>query len=115
MKAVYHIDDASAGRFALHIAKDQLERNPNMAIAMVAYAGGVDFLLKGATDRHDNSYEPDIRRLLSSGVRFKVCTTTLKFRDIPIEQVLDGIEFVPSGTYEVIRLQAEEGYVYLKP
>ncbi|WP_461516819.1 DsrE family protein [Porticoccus sp.] len=115
VKVVYHIDDASTGRFALHIAEDHIKANPNMQIAMVAYAGGVDFLLKGATDKRGNAYEPDVKALLASGVHFKVCKTTLKFRDIPMDQVLDGMELVPSGTYEVIRLQGEEGYVYLKP
>lgn len=115
IKAVYHIDDVSAGRFALHIAADQMQANPNLQIAMVAYAGGVNFLLKNATDKHGNAYEPAVRALLVNGVQFKVCSTTLKLRDIPKEQVLDGMELVPSGTYEVIRLQGEEGYVYLKP
>jgi intracellular sulfur oxidation DsrE/DsrF family protein len=115
MKVVYHMDDASSGRFALHIAKDQLQTNPNIKIAMVTYASGVDFLLKGAHDRKGNAFAPEVAELLQMGVQFKVCLATLRFREIPKEQVLDGLEFVPAGTYEVIRLQAEEGYVYLKP
>lgn len=115
IRVVYHMDDASVGRFALHIAKDQLQTNPKMKIAMVAYADGVDFLLKGATDRNDKPYAPEVQELLKMGVQFKVCSATLRFRDIPEDQVLDGLEFVPAGTYEVIRLQAEEDYVYLKP
>lgn len=115
IKVVYHMDDARVGRFALHIAQDQLDTNPNMKIAMVAYADGVDFLLRGASDRNDKPYAPDVQALLKRGVQFKVCSATLRFRDIPKDQVLDGMEFVPAGTYEVIRLQAEDGYVYLKP
>jgi intracellular sulfur oxidation DsrE/DsrF family protein len=115
IRVVYHIDDARVGRFALHIAKDQLQTNPKMKIAMVAYADGVDFLLKGATDWDDKPYAPEVQELLQMGVQFKVCSATLRFRDIPKARVLDGLEFVPAGTYEVIRLQAEDGYVYLKP
>jgi len=114
-KVVYHMDDARAGRFALHIAKDQLQTNPKLKIAIVAYGAGVDFLLKGATDRDDEYYAPAVQELLGQGVQFKVCAATLRFRDIPKSQVLEGMKFVPAGTYEVIRLQAEEGYVYLKP
>lgn len=115
IKVVYHLDDARNGRFALHIAKDQLQTNPDIRIAVVAYGDGVDFLLEGATDRDGKPYAPAVKELLAQGVQFKVCSATLGFRDIPKDRVLEGMQFVPAGTYEVIRLQAEEGYVYLKP
>lgn len=115
MRVVYHMDDARSGRFALHIAEDQLKTNANMKIAVVAYGGGVDFLLKGARDKDDVPYEPAIQELISRGVQFRACSATLGFRDIPKDRVVEGIDFVPAGTYEVIRLQAEEDYAYLKP
>ncbi len=115
MRVVYHMDDSRNGRFALHIAEDQLATNPDMKIVVVAYAGGVDFLLKDATDRKGVPYAPAVASLIEKGVQFRACSATLGFRDIGKSEVLDGIEFVPAGTYEVIRLQAEEGYVYLKP
>ena len=114
-KVVYHLDDTRNGRFALHLARDHLEINPDTKISIVAYAAGVDFLLKGAVDKHDRAYEDDIRALMDKGVRFKICSATLGFREISEDRVLDNIQQVPSGTYEIIRLQAEEGYVYLKP
>ena len=115
IRVVYHMDDARSGRFALHIAEDQLKTNADMKIAVVAYAGGVDFLLKGARDKDGVPYEPAIQDLISKGVQFRACSATLGFRDIPKDKVVEGIDFVPAGTYEVIRLQAEEGYAYLKP
>ena len=115
IKVVYHLDDARNGRFALEVAKHQLETHPDIEIAMVAYGAGVDFLLKGATDKKGNAYAPAVKALQAKGVLFKVCSVTLGFRDIPKDQVLEGMQLVPGGTFEVIRLQAEEGYVYLKP
>ena len=115
IRVVYHMDDARSGRFALHIAEDQLKTNADMKIAVVAYAGGVDFLLKGARDKDGVPYEPAIQDLISKGVQFRACSATLGFRDIPKDKVVEGVDFVPAGTYEVIRLQAEEGYAYLKP
>ncbi len=115
MKVVYHMDDARSARFALHIAEDQLKTNPDLKIAVVAYGAGVDFLLKGARDKEGVAYAPAVQDLLGKGVRFRACSATLGFRDIAEDNVLEGIDFVPAGTYEVIRLQAEEGYVYLKP
>ena len=115
IKAVYHIDDARNGRFALHIAKDQLQTNPGIRIAIVAYGRGIDFLLQGASDMEDEPYGPDVADLLRLGVEFKVCSATLRSRHLSEDQVLEGMQFVPAGTYEVIRLQAEDGYVYIKP
>ncbi len=115
MRVVYHMDDSRNGRFALHIAEDQLATNPDMQIVIVAYGDGVDFLLEGAEDRKGVPYAPAIRDLIGKGVRFRACSATLGFREIDQDEVLEGIDFVPAGTYEVIRLQAEEGYVYLKP
>ena len=112
---VYHIDDARNGRFALHLAEDHLSINPDIQIAVVAYAAGIDFLLKGAQDRKGQLYEPEVQSLIKSGVQFRVCSTTLGFRNIADEEVLNGIKLVPSGTYEIIRWQSEEGFVYLKP
>jgi len=112
---VYHIDDARNGRFALHLAEDHLSINPDMKIAVVAYAAGIDFLLKGAKDKKGRLYEPEVQSLMKSGVQFRVCSTTLGFRNIADEEVLNGIKLVPSGTYEIIRWQSEEGFVYLKP
>ena len=108
---VYHIDDTRNGRFALHLAEDHLSINPDMQIAIVTYAGGVDFLLKGAK----RLYETDVQALIGKGVNFHVCSATLGFREIAPDQVLDGIKLVPSGTYEIIRWQNEEGFAYLKP
>lgn len=110
-KVVYHLDDTRNGRFALVLAKDHLEINPNTKVSIVAYAAGVDFLLKGATDKKDKAYMDDVQALMDKGVQFKVCAATLGFREIPEDRVLENIQLVPSGTYEIIRLQAEEGYV----
>jgi intracellular sulfur oxidation DsrE/DsrF family protein len=112
---VYHLDDAKNGRFSLHLAEDHLSIDPDLRIAVVAYAAGVDFLLKGATDSQGRPYEPEVKSLIDKGVQFRVCAATLNFRDIPQDKVLDGVELVPSGTYEIIRWQREEGFVYLKP
>jgi hypothetical protein len=115
VKVVYHLDDARNGRFALHLAADHLEINPAANITIVAYANGVDFLLEDAKDRKDQLYAPAVQTLMGKGVQFRVCSATLGFRDIDKSRVLKGISLVPSGTYEIVRLQSEEGYVYLKP
>jgi intracellular sulfur oxidation DsrE/DsrF family protein len=114
-KVVYHLDDAANGRWALMLASGHLELNPDAHIVFVAYGPGVDFLLDEAEDRRGNAYEPTVIDLAEMGVDFRVCKTTLEARDIDEDRLLDVVTTVPSGTREIVRLQTEEGFAYLKP
>jgi len=49
------------------------------------------------------------------GVEFRVCNFTLTSRNIDRKLVHPEAKVVPSGVAEVARLQAREGFVYLKP
>ena len=53
--------------------------------------------------------------LSSKGVQFRVCNNTLTSRNIDPNKVSMEAKIVPSGVAEVARLQAKEGFVYLKP
>jgi hypothetical protein len=53
--------------------------------------------------------------LKEKGVDFRVCQNTLKGRKLEDSAVLMDATVVPSGVAEIGRLQAKEGYVYLKP
>ena len=53
--------------------------------------------------------------LAARGVEFRVCNNTLTSRNIDPGKLLMETKIVPSGVAEVARLQAKEGYVYLKP
>jgi intracellular sulfur oxidation DsrE/DsrF family protein len=53
--------------------------------------------------------------LAGKGVEFRVCNNTLVVRNIDPGKLLMETKLVPSGVAEVARLQAKEGFVYLKP
>lgn len=53
--------------------------------------------------------------LTNQGVRFSICEATLKAREIDPGRVIEGVARIPSGAYEIVRLQTEEEYAYLKP
>ena len=53
--------------------------------------------------------------LVKMGVQFRVCKVTLQRRNIDPKRVIEEATLVPSGVAEVARLQAKEGFVYLKP
>ena len=56
-----------------------------------------------------------IADLASKGVEFRVCNNTLVSRKIDASKVAMEAKVVPSGVAEVAKLQAREGFVYLRP
>ena len=115
-RVVYHfstgVDQASAG---LEFVRNHLEANPKAVIVVVAHAAGVDFLVKGAKSARGNPFRQAVEDLQLQGVTFRVCEITLRERNLQRSQFLEGLEFVPSGVAEIARLQAREGYAYVKP
>ena len=78
-------------------------------------AAGINFLLDGATDRNGNLYEPLVQELTARGIEFRLCNFTLQSRNIDPSKVIAEAKIVPSGVAEVSRLQAKDGFAYLRP
>ena len=114
IKVVYHVNDASVARAALRNIENHLNASPDTKIVVVAHGKGIDFLLNDAKDAK-GAYEPQVAGLTERGVEFRVCRNTLKGRKLDDSAVIMEAKVVPSGVAEIARLQAREGYVYLKP
>jgi intracellular sulfur oxidation DsrE/DsrF family protein len=113
-KVVYHINDASVARMAMNNANNHITANPNAKIVVVTHGKGIDFLLNDAKD-DKGAFEPQVAALKDKGVDFRVCRNTLKSRNLSDDAVIMEAKVVPSGVAEIGKLQAQEGYVYLKP
>lgn len=114
-KVVYHINDSTNAMAGMRNIRNHLNASPKAKIVVVTHGGGIDFLLEGAEDKNGNPYEVIVQELAGKGVQFRVCNNTLVSRKIGKDRVLPEATVVPSGVAEVARLQAQEGYVYLKP
>jgi len=116
VKVVYHFADgrAQAARGLANIA-NHLRAEPGVKIVAVALADGISFLLNGAVDGSGRPFERKVAALAEHGVEFRVCNNTLQAHDVPAERLLPQTTLVPSGVAEIARLQAREGYVYLRP
>ena len=114
-KVVYHVNDASNATAALKNIRNHLDASPRASIVLVAHGAGIDFLLDGAIDKEGTPYDVAVRALVKRGVGFRVCNNTLQGRQIDPGRVLPEAFIVPSGVAELSRLQAQEGYVYIKP
>jgi intracellular sulfur oxidation DsrE/DsrF family protein len=114
-KVVYHISHSDNASAALNNIRNHLAAAPKAKIVVVAHGPGIDFLLEGAKNQTGNPYDVPVQELADRGVEFRVCKNTLDGRKIDKSKLLPEARIVPSGVAEVARLQAEEGYVYLKP
>ena len=97
------------------IHKNHLDASPKDKIVVVTHGPGVDFLLNNAKDSKGREFSGQVSALAGRGVEFKVCNNTLQTRKIDESRLLMETSIVPSGVAEVARLQAKEGFVYLKP
>ena len=116
VKVVYHMnEDVQRVPQSLNNIRNHLNADPKAKIVVVAHAGGVNFLKRGAADPNGNAFEPAIQELSLRGVEFRLCEYTLTQRKIDKKDIIDEVKYVPSGVAEVARLQSQEGYAYLKP
>jgi intracellular sulfur oxidation DsrE/DsrF family protein len=116
VKVVYHINtgiDTAAA--ALNSINNHLNAAPNTRIVVVTHGPGIDFLLSDAKDGKGRVFSGTVSDLASRGVDFRVCNNTLTDRKIDPGRLLMEASVVPSGVAEVARLQAQEGYAYIKP
>lgn len=114
-RVVYHVNDSTNATAALRNIKNHINASPDARIVVVTHSAGIDFLLKDAQDAKGNAFEPAIADLKARGVDFRVCNNTLKARNIDASTVVAEATVVPSGVAEIGKLQAREGFVYLKP
>ncbi|GAB6049978.1 hypothetical protein JCM16106_08220 [Hydrogenophilus islandicus] len=117
VKAVYHftngVEEAARG---LNNIRNHLDADPTAKIVVVANGKeGVQFLLEDAVDHNGKPFAERISALASRGVEFRVCNNTLTAFKIPKEKLAMEAKIVPSGVAEVGRLQAKEGYAYIRP
>lgn len=116
IKVVYHLTEGidQAAR-AMGNIRNHLRAAPDTRIVVVTNGDGIRFLLKGARERNGRPFDAAVEALAAQGVEFRVCKNTLTAHDVPLDQLLPQATLVTSGVVEAARLQAREGYAYLRP
>ena len=116
IKVVYHVNTGVETSAAiLGNVRNHLNADPSAKIVVVTHGPGIDFLLDGAKDSKGREFSGVVSDLAGKGVQFRVCNNTLTSRNIDANKVSMEAKIVPSGVSEIARLQAKEGFVYLKP
>lgn len=113
--AAYHISDHTRAIKMMRNLAAHRDADASAELVVVAFGGGVDFLLEGAVDEHGNSYDALVDTHVAAGVKFRVCNNTLVARKIERSRLLPDVVVVTSGVAELTRLQCDEGAAYIKP
>lgn len=113
-RVLFKLNKAEDAPTILRFVTNYLAVEPTARVAVVGYAGGIDFMLKGATDANGKPYEEQLATLAARGVAFKVCNNTLKARSLTVDSVSPSAAVVPGAVNEIIRLQTREHYAYFE-
>lgn len=115
VKVVYHVNNSDGATGVLNNIRNHINASPTAKIVVVTHGPGIDFLVDGAKNANGNPYDIPVQELSGRGVEFRVCKNTIDARKLDKSKLLPETQIVQSGVAEVARLQAEEGFVYLKP
>lgn len=116
VKVVYHMSEGIPQAMrGLNNIRNHLAADPTAKIVVVTHGLGIDFLIDGAVNQADQPFAGAVADLAAKGVQFFVCNNTLVGRQLDASKLVMEAKIVPSGVAEVARLQAKEGFVYLRP
>lgn len=112
LKVVVHINFAESGAqgAGLRSLGSVLKADPQAQIEVVCHAAGIGLVEKTRSD-----HAAALTELIGKGVRVVACENTMRQKSIRKEDLLPGVETVPSGAMEVIRKQQKDGFAYFKP
>lgn len=116
IKVVYHLADGTEqATRALANIRNHLRGDPDVQIVVIAIGDGIRLLLKDEVDASGRRFDQQVSALASRGIEFRICENTLAAHAVPLSRVISEAKAVPAGVVELARLQAREGYVYIRP
>jgi len=111
---VFHLDsDTSMNRMLAQVARHHAF-NPDIETRVILIGNGVKPALEGAKDANGGQYSAQMEQLMASGTRIFACEATLNYYNLTEDDLAFGVETVPSGVAALGRLQAREGWGYIK-
>jgi len=113
-KVVFHLDMDEEARLVMAVNNigNLLKEIPSTeaAICLVANGSAVRLFQRDHPDDHSVRME----ELSGKGVRFLMCSNSLKNLNLDPSEMLNGCEVIKAGIVELISLQTD-GYAYIKP
>ena len=115
IKTVYHLSDDKQATLAMNNIHNHLAADPGAKIVLVALSTGVRAFAFGAQDAGGRPYSEWVDQFVARGVEFRICHNSMNALRLTKSDLIEKVQVVPSGVAEIARLQAREGYVYIRP
>src|SRR3954451_13887733 len=115
IKTVYHLQDERLATLAMNNVANHVSAQPGVKIVVVAVSTGVRDFTFGAQDAGGRPYAEWVDQLKAKGVEFRICQNSMNALKLTQKDLIENVSTVPSGVAEIARLQAREGYVYIRP
>jgi len=101
--------DSSDQKSVIRWLNEVSKAEPNAQMEVVMYGQGLDLVTKGKSAVAD-----EVERLAQNrNIAFKVCRVAMKAHHLELNDLLQGVQTVPDGIYEVISKQ-QQGWGYIK-
>ena len=111
---VFHLDsDTSMNRMLAQVARHH-SFNTDIETRVILIGNGVKPALEGAKDVNGGQYSAQMEQLMALGIRIFACEATLNYYNLTEDNLAFGVETIPSGVAALGRLQAREGWGYIK-
>lgn len=101
--------DSNDQRAAIRWLSEVSKAEPTAQMEVVMYGQGLDLVTKGKSAAADDV----IRLAQNKNIAFKVCEVAMKAHKLTTNDLLQGVQTVPDGIYEVISKQ-RQGWGYIK-
>jgi uncharacterized protein len=101
--------DSNDQRAAIRWLNEVSKAEPTAQMEVVMYGQGLDLVTKGKSAAADDV----IRLAQNKNILFKVCKVAMKAHNLTENDLLQGVQTVPDGIYEVISKQ-RQGWGYIK-
>lgn len=112
-KAIFHIDENNKWNLLLENVSNLLNAidNEEVYIEVLANSEAVKYY---DISQNLNTDIETMENLYRKGVKFVACNNALIANDIKKENIIEFVDVVPTGVFEVVKKQ-NEGYAYIKP
>jgi uncharacterized protein len=101
--------DSNDQRAVIRWLNEVSKAEPTAQMEVVMYGKGLDLVTKGKSVVSDDV----IRLAQNKNIAFKVCQVAMKAHNLTPDDLLQGVQTVPDGIYEVISKQ-RQGWGYIK-
>jgi intracellular sulfur oxidation DsrE/DsrF family protein len=101
--------DSNDQRAAIRWLNEVSKAEPTAQMEVVMYGQGLDLVTKGKSAVADDV----VRLAQNKNIAFKVCKVAMKAHNLTENDLLQGVQTVPDGIYEVISKQ-KQGWGYIK-